>query len=368
MHSVVGDMEPWQVVVVVGACGIGSLLIGAVGIGGVIVMPALIACGVDPAIGIITVFVGFAPTALVKCFLMSRIEGMIPWRASLSAGIAAAIGSGFGGLLVTSASRQVLTCLVGGFALIAGLKDITEYVLARRAMTASSGDGKRGEEEAENGVDATRDDARLEGGERVVGRGTARSRGSGEDSGQIELELMPEANGASPVHNSQHAEDSIPAVGDGACEMIKRSCFSAGSKIPEEERWSPTPLELCILFVIGLATGLGSVLTGTGGPLIFLPIVLTWKASTVNPKTIIGTSGILAACLVIAAVTTMLATTDLRPDWGLCIITMVASLVGVTIGVRVLEMVSRQTLQLAMAVLLLAVAVMTIYQGATFKS
>ena len=368
MHSVVNDMEPWQVVVVVGACGIGSLLIGAVGIGGVIVMPALILCGVDPAIGIITVFVGFGPTSLVKCFLMSRIEGMIPWRASMSAGIAAALGSAVGGRLVTSAPRQVLTCLVGGFALVAGLKDITEYVLARRAMSASSGDGE-GEEEPENGVHAfSRGEARLEGVERVVGKGTARSEGSGEDSGQIGLELMPEANVASPVHNSQHAEDSIPAFGDGACEMIKRSCFSAGSKIPEEERWSPTPFELCILFVIGLATGLGSVLTGTGGPLIFLPIVLTWKASTVNPKTIIGTSGILAACLLTAAVTTMLATTELRPDWGLCIITMVASLIGVTIGVRVLEMVSRQTLQLAMAVLLLAVAVMTIYQGATSES
>jgi len=114
-----------------------------------------------------------------------------------------------------------------------------------------------------------------------------------------------------------------------------------------------------------LFTGLGSVLTGTGGPLIYLPIVLTWKAQSVNPKTIIGASAMLSTFLVIAAVISLLVNAQLAPDWGLCIIIMVSSLIGVTVGVRILQIASRDKLQLAMAVLLVGVGVLTLVQGAT---
>ena len=45
-------MGPGELVLVILACGIGALLIGAVGIGGVVILPALLVVGVQPAVGI----------------------------------------------------------------------------------------------------------------------------------------------------------------------------------------------------------------------------------------------------------------------------------------------------------------------------
>ena len=396
MQSGVSEMLVWQIALVVAACGIGSLLIGAVGIGGVIVMPALIISGIDPAVGIVTVFMGFAPTALIKVFLMSRTEGMIPLRAGLSSAISAAIGSALGGLLVMEAPRQVLTCLVGAFALIAGFKDLSEYVLARRRAhseakgsldigtdPARQGDG--GDEAMAahqrdcGGISCNRDDARRDrvengGGEEMTGLAGSDSGGldlvavavRGMDGAEATLAgIMPPSDQTLPVQaqDGDCAQDST--VGRQSARAKVMSICASNGAIPLEERWSATTLELCILFIIGLFTGLGSVLTGTGGPLIYLPIVLTWKAKSVNPKTIIGASAMLSTFLVIAAVISLLVNAQLAPDWGLCIIIMVSSLIGVTVGVRILQIASRDKLQLAMAVLLVGVGVLTLVQGAT---
>jgi len=163
------------------------------------------------------------------------------------------------------------------------------------------------------------------------------------------------------------AQDSSVSRRRGACAQVVTmifSIFSSDGAIPDEERWSPTTLEICILSIIGLMTGVGSVLTGTGGPLIYLPIVLTWKAKSVSPKSIIGASAVLSTCLVVAAIVSLVVSAELQPDWGLCIIIMVSSLIGVTVGVRILQLVSRDKLQLAMAVILVGVGVVTLYQGA----
>ena len=48
--TLVSDMGPGELVLVILACGIGALLIGAVGIGGVVILPALLVVGVQPAV------------------------------------------------------------------------------------------------------------------------------------------------------------------------------------------------------------------------------------------------------------------------------------------------------------------------------
>lgn len=59
--TLVSDMGPGELVLVILACGIGALLIGAVGIGGVVILPALLVVGVQPAVGIFSIYIAFMP-------------------------------------------------------------------------------------------------------------------------------------------------------------------------------------------------------------------------------------------------------------------------------------------------------------------
>ena len=106
--TLVSDMGPGELVLVILACGIGALLIGAVGIGGVVILPALLVVGVQPAVGIASIYIAFMPAACAKLLVLGRIRGLIPWRAALSCGSTAAIGAAIGGVLVERTVEEVL--------------------------------------------------------------------------------------------------------------------------------------------------------------------------------------------------------------------------------------------------------------------
>ena len=141
--TLVSDIGPGELVLVTLACGIGALLIGAVGIGGVVILPALLVVGVQPAVGICSIYIAFMPAACAKLLVLGRIRGLIPWRAALSCGSTAAIGAAIGGVLVESSPRRAPTYLVGVFAALAGARDAWE--LYSRKMK------QRGERRAEDG-------------------------------------------------------------------------------------------------------------------------------------------------------------------------------------------------------------------------
>ena len=120
-----------------------------------------------------------------------------------------------------------------------------------------------------------------------------------------------------------------------------------------------------ILAAMGLVIGCASVLTGTGGPLILIPVLLTWKGDeAISRKVIVGCSSVLAACLVVSAVIAMTAT-GVRPDAGLALLIAPCAVIGMATGARILQVASREALQAAMTVLLLAVAALTISKAAT---
>ena len=63
MNTVVRALTLGQVAVVVAACVAGALLVGAVGLGGVVILPALLlARACTPEVGIVSLFVAFTPT------------------------------------------------------------------------------------------------------------------------------------------------------------------------------------------------------------------------------------------------------------------------------------------------------------------
>lgn len=88
------------------------MLIGAVGIGGVIILPALIVAGVEPATGMIVIFRGFVEVGIVRLVMMAHIKGMVPWTAALSAPTTG-IGAAIIGVLVDQALTRAMSFFVG---------------------------------------------------------------------------------------------------------------------------------------------------------------------------------------------------------------------------------------------------------------
>ena len=341
--TLVSDMGPGELVLVILACGIGALLIGAVGIGGVVILPALLVVGVQPAVGIASIYIAFMPAACAKLLVLGRIRGLIPWRAALSCGSTAAIGAAIGGVLVESSPRRALTYLVGVFAALAGARDAWE--LYSRKMK------QRGERRAEDGrrIEEPGDSPTNE----IASspRGDDAKRGADGEAGVEEAVVVK-------------LEISAPPPPRTFRERVAAAYMSADS-IPEDLRWNVTEREMAILAAMGLFIGCASVLTGTGGPLILIPVLLTWKGDErISRKVIVGCASVLAACLVTAAVISMSAT-GVRPDVGLTLLIAPCAIVGMATGARILQVASREFLQAAMTTLLLAVAALTISKAAT---
>ena len=132
------------------------------------------------------------------------------------------------------------------------------------------------------------------------------------------------------------------------------------------EQWSdPTRIDLVILFIIGVLVGLISVLTGTGGPITFLPMIIMWKGEIVHRKVLVALSAVMSAALGTGAIISTLATGIDQPDGGLCLLITSFALIGVCIGVRLLEFIRKETLQLGMGLLLLAIGGFILHQAIT---
>ena len=340
----VSDMGPGELVLVILACGIGALLIGAVGIGGVVILPALLVVGVQPAVGIASIYIAFMPAACAKLLVLGRIRGLIPWRAALSCGSTAAIGAAIGGVLVESSPRRALTYLVGVFAALAGARDAWELYSRKMKQRGErrAEDGRRIEEPGDSPTNETASSP----------RGDDAKRGADGEAGVEEAVVVKLEISAPPPPNMTFRERVAAA-------------YMSADSIPEDLRWNVTEREMAILAAMGLFIGCASVLTGTGGPLILIPVLLTWKGDErISRKVIVGCASVLAACLVTAAVISM-SVTGVRPDVGLTLLIAPCAIVGMATGARILQFASREFLQAAMTTLLLAVAALTISKAAT---
>ena len=89
--------------------------------------------------------------------------------------------------------------------------------------------------------------------------------------------------------------------------------------IPHAERWYADRHEMATLAAIGLFVGCASVLTGTGGPLILIPVLMTWKGAEMNRKVIVGCTSVTAGFLACAATVSLLAA-GVTPDAGLVLL------------------------------------------------
>ena len=93
MNTVVRALTLGQVAVVVAACVAGALLVGAVGLGGVVILPALLlARACTPEVGIVSLFVAFTPTMALRVWMLRKIVPRDRFPTRLG-GVAAAGGA-----------------------------------------------------------------------------------------------------------------------------------------------------------------------------------------------------------------------------------------------------------------------------------
>lgn len=356
LETAVSAMSGGEIVLLVFACCVGALMMGAVGMGGVVILPALLVAGIDVGPAIVSIYLAVMPASLMKLLVLGRTPGVIPWKAALSCGCTAAIGAAVGGVLVESAPRRVLTFLVGAVAALAGVRDARE--IATRKLRQRRERVCAAETETDASPDA------------ILGEGKLPRLGDGDLPGAtatIDVEVI------APAPTEDEDEATAPT-------LFRKSAFSFRRRfadflktryflpeethVPRAERWDPTLEETAVLAAVGSLVGLASVLTGTGGPLILIPILLTWKGADMNRKVIVGCSSVTAGFLVCAAVASLLAA-GVTPDAGLVLIIAPCAISGIAVGARVLQIASREFLQAAMTILLLAVAALTIGKAAT---
>jgi uncharacterized membrane protein YfcA len=256
----------------------------------------------------VSLFVAFTPTMALRVWMLRKIvpRDRFPTRLGGVAAAGGACGASVaGGALLDVVPREALTYVIGLVALVAGGKDVADS--ARRLRSRAS---RAREREAETAVVTVED---------------------GGDDADAALEM------------------------DGADAVVANESES-------DEYWlKPTTGEMWLLFGIGVVVGMLSVLTGTGGPISFLPIVVLWKGK-VNRKVMLAMSSIQSVFLGIAAIVSTTARGK-KPDPGLVLLILPCGLVGVALGVRVLKYFSREWLTFFIGAILLAVGSFTVHQA-----
>ena len=245
------------------ACCVGALMMGAVGMGGVVILPALLVAGIDVGPAIVSIYLAVMPASLMKLLVLGRTPGVIPWKAALSCGCTAAIGAAVGGVLVESAPRRALTFLVGAVAALAGVRDAREIVT--RKLRQRRERVRAAETETEASPDA-QGEGKLLRAETVTYR--ARQRRSTSRSSRRRRQRM----------RTKRQRDAVARffVSPTLRGLFEDALLSPrGDARPARRAVGPTFQETAVLAAVGSLVGLASVLTGTGGPLILIPILLT---------------------------------------------------------------------------------------------
>ena len=120
----------------------GGLSIGCIGVGGIVVVPALVAAGVPIHAAIAAAMAGFIVTGAVGTAVFAR-RGTLDGRAALPTLLAAMPAAILGAVAAQAASGLVLELAIGGLTALSGVQIIWlapgRVPFERRALTVSTG-------------------------------------------------------------------------------------------------------------------------------------------------------------------------------------------------------------------------------------
>lgn len=317
----------WPFALLLLGCAASGAASGAVGIGGVFMMPLLLIVGADAKVAAVSTLASFIIHASYTSVSYAR-RGEVP-RREMTVMAASMFCGALGGLwLLPYVPAETLGTVVSLVALVSGVQVLWKEKACRRPVrrrvtlsVTLKGDGE---------TSSDSEAADMAGGA---------SSGAAPKAADAALTLTPSA---APPLLQVHIEASSPSPTTSDANTDGSAVHVLGAR------------DTAVLALLTLFAGAGSVLTATGGPLILVPsmLVLLPKLRTTQ---VVGMS-VTAAVITSATTTTVvIASEDLTVDVGLAVVMGVALVAGAPAGIWLAMKVSSRGLKLVIAGLLVVV-------------
>jgi uncharacterized membrane protein YfcA len=275
-------IEYWPLVLLLIGTMISGVLIGAIGVGGVAIVPMLLFFGVDGKIAVTSAmfaYIWVAISAIVMHSLKTRFDDDNKRQLVImcSAAFPTAVLAGY---VLTLVSASVAVVICAATALATSLKNIVEFAQLKsrekgtRCCGADSADalvagkkklanGDTSPEDKEDGVD---DEEALR-----------RRRSSDADGGGLSTRFSEESSAqtAAAATSPQKTESRAEAAAEAAAaanhlEAKRKACDDGGGNCCGC-MCSAVTVDSAVFVYLGVLTGFGSGLTGTSGPVVSLP-------------------------------------------------------------------------------------------------
>jgi uncharacterized protein len=171
-------------------------------------------------------------------------------------------------------------------------------------------------------------------------------------AGWLGAGAMPGAFAGAVLANRVSGEVLVLLIGLAVLFSGIRSLWGASVELAEHRVLGPLPLA-----AIGAAVGLGSALTGTGGPVLLVPLLMWFRLPVLF---VVGLSQ--AIQIPIALLATFGNLLYGRLDWALAALLSIGVLAGAALGARIAHVLPRATLKRLVGGVLLIVGAMLLYR------
>ncbi|MBN6042060.1 TSUP family transporter [Amycolatopsis sp. 195334CR] len=307
-----------------------GLLIGAVGVGGVLLPPALVhLAGFDVHAAAGTSSWAFLFTGVVGTLAYAR-SGTMPWPLATRLALGAAPAAAGGALVNGLVSPVVVWLVLGSITLGAGLHRLRADRARRRTGRGSDGAGRGG-------------------GDDDGGNGDSRGDGDDDDNGRRA------GDGGGGGRGGDGHRDGDDGGGHGSGGDGGDGRHSGGQGRSGERIGLATPVAVGV----GVVVGFGSALTGTGGPVLLVPVLMVLG---VAPLAAVGAGQVIQVPLAVFAVAGYGATGSVH--FGLGAVLGVVAAAAVVGGARIARRLDAARLGRVSAVILVGVGVFLFAQAA----
>lgn len=302
--AVPDPLVPWSFVLYLLSTVLSGVFTGAVGIGGVLVVPLMLLLDVPVLVALPSVYPPFFVAAVIATIFYAR-KGSIQLRPAVILCLAAAPAAAVASFVVHKFPTEVVSVVVAFWALFAGLRTLWRECSHNRPPVKSVTDVS-------------------------VRNNCSRDKLNEEEADKLVAEV-PDKPGDGPKQatTAPHKDDKQVA------SVHHRDAVYA----------------FC-----GLVAGFCSVITATGGPFIFLPVLLAFYP---NYPTLAAVGLAQAISVVICGVAGVVscAHPDIKVDLGIGLCLTVTLMVGTPIGVVLAHRVGPYKLKIAIAMVLIAVGI-----------
>jgi len=318
-------LATWQIIITLTTGAAAGMLIGAIGVGGIIVVPILLEIDIGAKAAIASAMTSYIAAGFVGATIYFRKGHLDPQVAlpvcamAVPAAFAASLSLEHIGDTTVKAILYALMVVSSAFALVKTIRDPKGICSSTETPPGSATSTQALEQKTIEEAESTSAPIALENVDAVV------------------VDATPQQ-----------------IVEDGPASSIDKAEPLAATEAPEEEE---EPLSRGVLALAGLVTGFASALTGTSGPVVGLPLLMLAQCP------IRSSLGLVQAIQVPIALASMVAYLTLRPgviQWEIVAALAVGSAPAVPLGAYLADKIPAAGLKLVVAIVLVVSSVVLV--------